>query len=84
MKVRAFNLSGIAAMVDRELFSRRVEGLPVTVRRLTTLELLGIDESFKRFACPVGIFVNSAIPKLVAVVEFDDLFDLNGNRFDND
>ena len=56
----------------------------MTLRRLAPVELLGADRSFLSFANPVGIFVGDHSKKLVAICEFDELFDLNGNRFSND
>jgi len=74
-------------MIDREAFSR-IESRLLAIRRLKPIELLGVDNSFSRFDNPVGIFVPAKLPatkeKLLAIVEFDDLFDLNGNRFYND
>lgn len=73
------------AEIERENFSR-IEEFKVRVRRLKPVELLGIDQSFNRFDNPVGIFseVGKLKPRLIAIVEFDDFFDLNGNRFYND
>ncbi len=74
-------------MIDRTPFGQAIEGEPIQIRRLTEVELLGIDQSFMRFNNPVGIFrfyMTNRKPKLLAIVEFDDLFDLNGNRFYND
>jgi hypothetical protein len=72
-------------MVDRIPFSE-IEGLPLELRRLKPVELLGIDNSFNNWLNPVGIFrvPNVGKPVLIAVVEFDDLFDLSGYRFYND
>jgi hypothetical protein len=74
-------------MVDRLPFGQAIEGEPLELRRLTPVELLGIDEGFKRFVNPVGIFriyMSNRKSKLLAIVEFDDVFDLSGNRFHND
>lgn len=69
-------------MVDRVEFTK-LEELKLKVRRLKPVELLGIEQNFRSSDNPVGIFglVNN---KLLAIVEFDDFFDLNGNRFYND
>jgi hypothetical protein len=51
------------------------------IRRLKPVELA----KYNQFSSTnlVGIF-GSRNDELIAVVEFDDLFDLNGNRFHND
>ena len=74
-------------MIDRQLFSQAIEGEPLKMRRLTPIELLGIDKSFASFSNPVGIFriyMSNRKSKLLAIVILDDIFDLNGNRFGND
>jgi hypothetical protein len=65
---------------------KEIESYKVRVRRLTEIELLGIDQTFKRFLNPVGIFleVGKLKPKLIAVVDFNNIYDLNGNWFYND
>ena len=71
--------------IERVPFSLVEAHHMIRPRRLSQVELLGIDEGFKRFDTPVGLFqVVNGQSKLVAVVEFDDLFDLSGNRFYND
>lgn len=72
--------------VERLDFGQAIEGEPLEMRRLSQTDLLGIDNGFTRFDNPVGIFriyMSNRKPKLLAIVEFDDLFDLSGNRFYN-
>ena len=74
-------------MIDRLAFGQAIEGEPLEMRRLTPVELLGIDSGFTCFNNPVGIFriyMSNRKSKLLAIVEFNDLFDLSRNRFDND
>lgn len=71
-------------MVDRIPFSR-VEAETLTVmRRLGRIE--AEEAGCGSMATPVGIFgrIMHAKNSLIAVVEFDDLFDAEGNRFYND
>ena len=76
-------------MVDRKDFGPAIEGKPLEMRRMSYDEL---PEGCKSFDCPVGIYRISLNPhkngKLLAVVDFDDIFDATGeetgNRFNND
>jgi hypothetical protein len=64
--------------MTRTPFSSLENERPLKIRRLTD------DERQARYLAGsvVGIFSHAG--KMLAVVDFDDIFDENGNRFDND
>jgi len=71
-------------MVDRTPFSQIEEQPSLVIRRLTSEELVKYEQRYS--ANLVGIFTPAKLApprkeQLIAVVEFDDLFDIQGNRF---
>lgn len=70
-------------MIDRTPFSDIENKDTLSIRRLTLEDVIAFGAHRSGM---VGIFQhpNVGSPVLIAVIDFDDMFDADGNRFYND